>query len=325
MNATSVDGKGVDGYYGNPGDVRVGDEIMRMCDPDGAAPQYDRSTKVLYVKRAQYGTKGASHSAGAVVRLATVSLQTQLRTTVNLDDGETGLFYWEFYLTSSFMDPNWTYKSVGGHKTWHLYNGSLFIEPQTDYSNAAVGAGIGARSCYNRSRHAFNARMRPYHRDGGNVHAAWAADYDTETGPGWQQISEDIQPTRRGKVTEYCGLPSRWHRAMLRFQNVANDWDVIDYWLWDKDQNPVRLHASALVGANNWSGSPARRIRQFWQEWNASEEFYHFTNAAGIDDYVRAYIKNFVMLKSTGVAAAGSLSDAEIAAIHARPDIRPTN
>jgi hypothetical protein len=299
---------------------RLDDEIIDVC-------AWNNATKLMTVKRAMFGSAGAAHPAGTVGRMATLSLQTQLRTQVNLASGETGMFYWETYTTAAFQNPDWDY--VGGWKSFQLYNGTIFLEPQHDFGNSRVANGHGARTCYSRfKQHAWNFRLRPYLSDGPNVHPTWAPAYEAEPGPGWEQVSEDLQPVRRNNV-EYCSGTSLWTRYLVRLVNRPSNWLTLDVWVWNKHTAPADGHVinGALVGGGVESvGRSRAAVTHFWQEMNASEERYHWTKAANIDKVLRVYVKNFTYHEVSGdaTAGAGPLSDADIANnIFGRADVRP--
>lgn len=299
-------------------DYRIGNEIVTACDPPGATGVWDSTAKVMYVNRAQHGSTAVAHGTNELVLMATQSLQTQLRTDISLVEGETGAFYWEWYLTDDWIDTDWVFP--GGMKTFQIFN-TLFLEPGLDFNNAAVLA-HGRRACYTRYTHAFNFRIRPY-LQARNSNPTWASARDNQPGPGWGDFSEDLQPVGRSN-TEYCGLPSRWHRAFVRLQYTTQDWLVANMWVWDKDRDPVHILNNALMGAGNSSAGTTRKaFTDFWQEWNYSHEEFEWGTVANIDVVLRAYIKNFVYLEAPGAASAGSLSDASIASIFARSDVRP--
>lgn len=303
-------------FYSTPtNDIRIGNEIMTVVS-------YNTSTHTITVNRAQHGSTAASHSVNDLVQVATLSLQTQLRHTISLTEGQTGFWFSEFFPTASFVNPDFVYP--GAHKTWQIYAGHIFIEPQTDYSNASV-LSHGSRACYTRYTHAFNTRTRVYHdQENDHTNTTWSSAIDTEIGPGFENVSEDLQP-QSGNATEYCGLPSRWHRMAIRYKYITADWTQLDIWFWDKDRNPVRVVNAALIGGtDDHSPSTRETITEWWEEWNVSHEEFEFGTVANIDDFLRVYIKNFVFLKVTGAASSGPLSDDDILnTIFVRSDVRP--
>ena len=133
-----------------------------------------------------------------------------------------------------------------------LSGGSLFLEPQHDFGNSRVGNGHGARTCYSRfKQHAWNFRLRPYLSDGPNVHPAWAPAYEAEAGPGWEQVSEDLQQVGRNNV-QYCSGTSLWTRYLVRLVNRPSNWLTLDVWVWNKHTAPADGHVinGALVGTH---------------------------------------------------------------------------
>ena len=305
-------GTGKSSTYGNPRDFKLDSEVLRNCDPDGSAgplPTYDRATTGrMYVLRGQRGTTAAAHDVGAYLRLATSSTASQIRFPLNpggtggSEDGYTYLITWDGYWTDSFL----TKGNLDNHKAFQISSkspdgnasGSIWIETWTNFSNSGMRA-----KCFNTKEHVASVGTRAY-LGVPNDNATWTRSDGQRVGPGTTG-KEPLAPVNN----DFCIHPNRWARFWYRIQQVVGDWEIIDVWVADEQQNPVKVTDNLKITLPGGAASP-EVMKAWWAEFNTSDDF---ANKGSSDTPWVAYIRNLSVHRSAGVAADGSLSNAAMA------------
>jgi hypothetical protein len=282
---------GTNSQWGNPRGLIIDNEIMENCDaPGGSVEYYNTSTRVMNVKRAMLGTTAASHSSGAQVKMAVNSLETQVRLPLVTSDGNTYLFTWDIYYTDSYVGTN-----QQGFKSFQFTSNGLFIEPRALVYNPSSKA-----SCWNASLHAGNLDTRAYNLTP-NDNATWTLSDGNHLGP---NASSPVADALSPQDNPFCFEPNTWVRIIYRFQQKATDWDILDAWACDENQACVRLHTGLQISMEPGEN----KLNEFWWELNTSED----GNRTPINVPLVAYGRNLLAFQASGVASAGSLSDANV-------------
>lgn len=270
---------------------KIGNEIMTAqmrpaysCGAQECFP-LDKATGLLRVQRGTYGTTATSHPSGSSILLAGNALINQLRLPMTTSDGDTYLFTWDSYHTSSYIGTDLT-----NHKAFQLAvdKSRIFLEVQTRFDGGGFdGRNVGA-DCFSRTTHVAGLEARSYSSLPAGP-ADWSQSSGTQVGPGVTGL-EPIQP----KPGEFCMSPNRWTRWWLRIEQRANDYDYVTMWVADEVQSPVKIYDRIPM-----SIKPGFGIDQFWLEFDTSTDILRPGRTTDFRDLV-AYVKNLVVLRNPG-------------------------
>jgi hypothetical protein len=230
------------------------------------------------VVRGAYGTAATAHGEGASVSTSNNSLKNQLRLPIGTSDGNTDLFTWDGYWTSSYLKTGLT-----NHKAFQFSSGKdgIWLEPQMRFDG---GAGIaGGCTDWDPATQVAAIEMRSYN-SAINGNPLWALTDGNQLGPGTTN-KEPIQP----KLGSFCVSANRWTRFWVRIEQRANDYDYMDMWAADEMLNPIQIYRHIPISIPT-TGSA--NILKFWLEFNTSTSDYKRGNPR---DLV-AYVRNFVAL-----------------------------
>ena len=254
--------------------VKLDTEVMIITalDPSTASP------RGVSVSRGQYGTKAAAHAAGTALYLGANSLPTQLRVPLGTEDGNSYVFTWDVLYASSYLGTG-----LQGNKTFQFSSGddTIWWEVKTRMDG---GSEISKPAGFNKSVHVGGLDVRSYNKPGGN--ANWLLTDGSYLGPGVLD-NQPVDPME----SQFILYPNRWIRYWMVIDQRANDYDYIDFWAADEQQNPklIYKHIPVSVRANS--------IRKFWLEFNDSAARLPLGRTDDFADMV-AYVRNFAALRN---------------------------
>lgn len=258
--------------WGNGRGMRIGNEVMRVLRPSGTIIEDNR----VPVARGEGVTEPQSHAAGSQVHASNNSLPNQVRLPLGTEDGSSYLFVWDDYHTDSYLGTG-----LGNHKAYQFTSskpGALWMEPQTRFD----GGGKGTQG-FDNSKHVAIVEMRAYQAPGGP--ANWNESNTNQMGPVTTN-NEPVQP----KAATFVKHPNRWTRHFWHIVQRANDYDTLNYWVADEQQEPVHIYVDVPVSVR---GDPPS-IYYFWLEYNTSID--RFTRGDTRD--LVSYVRNFVALRN---------------------------
>ena len=293
-------------------------QCNRKNGPNCAFVAGSGGSGVLTVTRGSFGTAATSHSAGALVRGATNTVQSNLMLPLcdtpnrnsdncvagtNPQDGNTYLMTWDSRVGDSYMhqptDPD------GGLKWYNFWSGNrlantaIWAEPRLELGgkNAGVPIRSGTAPCFDPDVHvAATGTIRSYNTVGGEP--TWADSNGNETGPGTQSVSP-LGP----RLTAFCLKPNEWMRWWVRFDLRANDYDRISVWVASENQNPVQMIDDLLISVR-----PSGISKWVIQHGTSADVLIRSPYNKDLVSWTR----NFVALVSAGQASAGAFSDANM-------------
>lgn len=262
--------------------IKIGNEIIII---DTNVTPLDRSTGFVTVsQRGAYGTTAAAHSAGALVALGGNSLANQVRVPVDSHDGATWFFTWDAYFTDSYLD-----NGIGNFKAFQLSSDeSIWLEPQTHFDG-----GSPRPAGYDPLAHvAVTGRIRSYNKlAGGAMYAANDENKVGYLGPGVTN-NNPIQPNS----SEFFLLhPNRWTRWWIRIEQRANDYDIMDAWMADEQNDAVQVYSAIPVSVRTRNGVDS--INSFYVEFNTSTGVLAPGRTKDFRDLV-AYVRNIAILRN---------------------------
>lgn len=249
--------------------IKVDREVMRVASW--------QSDTTISVERGAFSTAAASHAAGAVLMHATNSLKNQIRMPLGTSDGHSYFFTWDGYWTDSYVGAG-----KFNHKAFQFSNGgqdgnAIWFEPDVTYGDTN-------QRCYQQGVHFAAFHARSYNQLGGV--ANWLLTDGNKLGPSVTAQSPLNQSA------EFCMKPNQWVRFFMHFRQRANDYDYVDFWLADEEQEPIQVLANIPVSLRPTGRNP-HSIQKFWVELNTStDDFFRIDNR----DLV-AYVRNFVALQ----------------------------
>jgi hypothetical protein len=268
------------------------------------------------VTRGQFGTAAVAHTAGSGLHRSTSTTPNPIDFPLGTSDGNTYVTSWDFYLTDTFVQSGLT-----NHKAWNFLSPGIWLEPNTSYGTGTLGCGDPLD--FDGTIHAAVFKARSYNGvvgdDNVDAPADWSASSGNTLGPG----TSGNQPLCPQPGT-FLIHPDRWTRVWVRIQQRADDYDVLDTWIADEQQEPVRIHDGLLLSVGGALEPAAQTIATFIYEWNTStDDFLRNADcdATALDatcDLV-GYHRNLFVLQAPGAAADGSLDDAGMAALLVRP------
>lgn len=259
----------------NGRELKIDSEIMTVVRVSGVALTGNEVTVV----RAQDATAAATHSAGAGVSTSQNSLSNQLRLPLGTADGNTYLFTWDGYWTSSYLATGLT-----NHKAFQFTSGGdgIWLETQTRFDG---GGSLGTCTGWSSSSYVAGVEMRSYNAII-NANSNWSLTSGNDLGPGTTN-KEPIGP----KAGSFCAAPNRWTRFWVRIEQRPNDYDYMDMWVADETRDPVQIYRHIPISVRP-TGSPGNSIDKFWLEFNTSSTGF----VRGDSRDLVAYVRNFVAL-----------------------------
>lgn len=254
--------------------VKVGSEIMVVNRPSGTVIEGN----LLPVFRGQHGTTPTSHISGSTVHFSQNSLPNQVRLPLGTSDGNTYLFTWDGYWTSSYVRSG-----LSNHKAFQFSSGgdSLWLEPQTRFDG---GGSEGKPAGFDPDIHVAGIEARSYANPGGT--ANWAETDGNSLGPGVTN-NQPIAP----RTGSFILKANTWTRFWVRVHQRANDYDSMDMWVADENTGPVHIYANIPLSVKPF-GSIPNSIVKFWLELNTSTTGF----ARGDERDLVAYMRNYVAL-----------------------------
>jgi hypothetical protein len=258
-------------HDGNARYARIGSEIMMVVDSDREA------TTVTY-QRGNLGTQAVPHSAGEMVQLNGNSLQGQVRVPLLTEDNNTYLFTWDGYWTDSYLNLG----VLTNHKCFQFSSGSqdgdaIWLEVDTRFGSAT-----------NPLTDVAFMGMRSYNHPNTTSESNWALTDGNAVGP----IVTEV-----GNLAPMAGAfnikPNTWSRFWVRIEQRANDFDYMDFWVADANNDPVQIYEQLPISVRPDGANP-NVIKKFWLEFNTSVDYL---TRMDYRDMV-AYVRNFVALKN---------------------------
>lgn len=286
LSSASGDVTKVSTSFNSERQLKLGSEIMMIERPPApcaasnlTCSPLDRTTGLLRVKRGQYGTTALPHAVNeGPLLLSNNSLRKQIRIPLGTSNGNTYLFTWDTYYTSSYLNTG-----LLNHKSFQFASNSLWLEPQTQFHgrNAA---------CFNSSTHVASVDVRSYAKDGVGGDPDWRRTTGNQLGPG----TVDNQPLRP-QAGEFCIAANRWTRWWVRIEQRADDYDYMDFWMADEGTAPVHLFKRIPLSVEPDSKPIPDSITEWWIELNTSTDELPAGRTHDFRDLV-VYVRNFVAL-----------------------------
>jgi hypothetical protein len=281
-------------------DLMIDNEIMHVTGWNDLAFR-----NIPNVARGSFGTTPADHTTTPFVCLSNNSTRNTLEWfggsggstgTIGTQDGFTYVFTIDVRLDSSYVNSGLTnYKFL----TFRDENSKLFEV------NSNWVSGNGSTACNWTGGATFVAFVaRTYNPLGGP--ADWAQSTGWQAGPGITRQD----PLGMSNASVFCSTgPNKWIRIWIRVEQRANDYDYFDMWVADESQAAVRVYTQAPMSI--FPGTTGS-LRVFDLEWGTSTEGHRRGASANpLRDFI-GYAKNLVVLRAAGLAADGSLSDADL-------------
>lgn len=265
------------GGYADGRALKIGPEIMTVVRLTGEV-----SSETVRVRRGQYGTAAVAHSVGTPVLASNNSLVNQVRLPLGTSDGNSYLFTWDAYWTDSYLNTG-----LINHKTFQFSSSKtgdsgtdmFWLEPNTNYET-------NEHACWNDSTFA-GVHVRSYNESLGGP-ADWTLTNGNVLGPGVTNRTP-IEP----KSGDFCQTVNTWTRFWVLIEQRANDYDYMDMWVADENQNPIQIYRRVPLSVRTTGGTP-NQIYSFWFEFNTSTD----NHVRGNTRDLVAYIRNFVVLRN---------------------------
>jgi hypothetical protein len=247
----------------------------------------------IYVNRAQYGTTAGTHTANTIAAgLSTNSLPgaNQVRVPLSTTDGNSYLFTWDGFWTDSFLDR---LAAFTNHKAFQFaaVGQNLWLEPNTRFDGGA--SSVGSCPSWDRTTMVAGVATRAYSGLGGG--ADWTTTNGNTLGPN-VTLAEPLAPM----TNKFCIRPNKWVRFWYQIQQVSQDYDILNAWVADEDNDPVQLYTDLQISVRT-DGAFPNTIYSFWLEYNTSTDDVTRPNG---QNYVM-YFRNFAALESAGAPPAG--------------------
>lgn len=199
---------------------------------------------------------------------ASSSVRSGVLLPLNTVDGNTYLFTWDTFWTSSYLNSGLT-----NHKAFNFMSGGrslgqIWLETQTNY-NGGFAAG------FNPATDVGAITERFYYLSGPNV-----------TQNGGDPLLPLANPTLIIK-------PNTWVRFWVQYQQIAGGFDLMSMWVADENVNPIQIYNQLQLNTRPFNGVDT--IQGFLVEFNTSDDTDVRTGEREGLDFV-AYVRNFVAL-----------------------------
>jgi hypothetical protein len=295
--------------------MRIGNEAIQLvsqaCNPATGVVSNCALNPTTFVAtvaaRGAAGSTAATHNIGDPVYHPTNSLTTQPYFPLSGINGNTVLFVWDFFFTDSLVGTGLT--------NWKWFNfrttgTATFLEPNVNFSAATnLATDVGAW------------KARSYNHVTGTNNSGALADFTLTDGNRLGPGTTDDQPIAP-MANEFNFKPNTWHRAWIRIQATANDYDILDMWIASETAGPTQTHSGIKISIERSATSPS--TLDHWNvEVNTSTDLFKRKSACqpgpNLNCDLVQYLRGFSVHKQPGLAPAGTLSDAGMTALMARP------
>jgi hypothetical protein len=212
--------------------------------------------------------------------VANNSLPNQLRVPLGTEDGNSYLFTWDAFFTSS-----WVGTGLAGNKTFQFTSGgdTIWYEVKTRMDGGSKNT---KPANFDPLRSVGGVDVRAYLDVGGAATWTLADGYKLGPGPTNNTPVEAITHT-------FTIYPNRWTRYWVHLRQRANDYDYMDLWMADETQGPVLVYDRVPMSVR----PPDFQVRKFWLEFNDSAARLTSGRLTDFRDLV-AYVRNFAALKN---------------------------
>jgi hypothetical protein len=260
-----------------PHSVKLDNEIMTITS-------YDPVGNTITVTRGLFGTTPAPHAAGLILKVSTNTVPTTIRLPIGpTEDGRTYLYTWDAFWTSSYVKSGLT-----NHKAFQFsnYKDSVWLEVQTNYDG---GPNATKPASFNMVTDVGAPTLRSYLGLGGG--ADWSVTGGYLLGPGVTSTDPVLPMANPTMVIK----PNTWVRFWVTLEQRANDYDYVNMWMADENNNAVKIYnqlpVSVRLGPDGVS-----TLSKFWLEFNTSTDRL----TRGDERDLVAYVRNFVILRDPG-------------------------
>ena len=263
--------------------VLIENEVLeiRSCtiaEGGDGARGYIAANGTLCVIRGQYGTAASAHPAGIKPGVSTNQINNYLRIPVGTADGNTYLFTWDGYWTTSYLGLG---KWDSGQKTFQFTDKSesKLFEPKLWFDTTISG--------FDPQKHVGAVAARSYNslNTGQNT---WAETNGNTLGPGIPS-HEDVK-----RVGNFIIKPNTWTRWWVRIEQRANDWDYLDMWIADEATNPVQILSQIPISVGRSLDPAKQSVGFFWFELGNSSTGWKRGDLRDLT----AYFRNWVVLRN---------------------------
>jgi hypothetical protein len=307
--------------------VKVDNEVMQLVAPNGASSACSQGEPIsanrgLYVRRHHNSTAAATHAAGAFIVWSTnaphYNLNVDIRDTPTkkgADDGYTYVAVADFYIESNAANAYNTKVKTLTWDSWYNSSGKwwetkiLSTGPTTAprLTTNYCGTGFGGAGTLNPGDEGSVA-VRPYNGDATTT--VWADSFGDQIGlPSFRQCSgQCVCPM----VTVPIVKPTEWIRFVWRFQQVLNDWDIVDQWVMTETMNPTKFLEGIKASVSKVNPVPTDvGISLFRYELGTSTEDVLPYRQTDMRDLVFRS-RHLTILRQPGLVGATTLTDADL-------------
>lgn len=307
--------------------MRIGNEAIQLVSLKCATSTstncaFNTTTLVATVAlRGAAGSTATSHIVGDSVYHPVSSIDTasQLQLPLSNINGNTVVFTWDAFFTDTMVNTG-----LGNWK-WHNFRSSggpsIFFEPNIGFTDASGSCSIPSSPSLTLATDVGEWRIRSYNNPIGTNNSGALADFTATSGNNIGPGTTENAPLCPMAST-FIFKPNVWHRFWVRMQAVANDYDIVDVWVASETAGPTKTHSGLKISIERNQTTPETLAR--WDmEANTSTDLFRRNSACqpgpNLNCDLVHYTRGWAVLKAAGLAAAGTLNDAGMTALMARP------
>lgn len=269
--------------------IRIDSEIMAI----GPCADVDATANTIKVTRGVLGTRAVAHGAGAEIHVNNNALINFVSLPVKLDEGYSYFAAIDIYFTDTFggLENYKAFQWVSGR--YNSANFDTWLETNTAFDGAGKsGYRQGGPNC-----NVMVPAMRSYQVNGPGS-ATWTSSEQSDPGaygPSYGAKQLNYILPRAATPTAVC---HRWGRYIWEIVAKANDYDYVNQWWCDEQNDCVETHhrfpTSILV-----NGPEPNTIPFFVLEFDTSTS--PLVGSAPYPDRV-LYVSNLIIKRSSNLS-----------------------